>query len=184
MTISVQTLLSVLLLIVALLAALSIVFFSWRNGISPMPTSAPVRRAAIAELGKLGGITTIVEAGSGWGTLALQASRSNLAWRIIGIENSPIPFMVSRLIAGWRSHRNVVFVKRDLYEYSFEEADVVLCYLYPGAMKRLGPLFCERLAPGAFVISICFALPGWTPDRVISCRDMYRTKIYIYRMPE
>ncbi|MDN4068368.1 class I SAM-dependent methyltransferase [Paenibacillus sp. FSL R5-0407] len=183
MTISAHTLLSGLFLIIALLAALSIVFSSWRNGISPMPTSAPVRQAVITELSKLNGIETIIEAGSGWGTLAIQASRLNPGWHIIGIENSPVPLAVSRLISRWQSNRNTVFINKDLYEYAFEEADAVLCYLYPGAMSRLDPIFREKLASGTYVISICFALPGWTPERVVTCRDMYRTKIYLYKTP-
>lgn len=182
MTISVHTLLTGLFLIAAILAAVSIVFSSWRNGISPMPTSAPVRRTVIAVLSKLNGIETIIEAGSGWGTLAFQASRFNPDWRIIGIENSPIPFAVSRLISRWPSNMNTVFNKKDLYEYSFEEGDAVLCYLYPGAMSRLDPIFRDRLAAGTYVISVCFALPGWTPERVVTCRDMYRTNIYLYKI--
>lgn len=52
--------------------------------------------------------------------------------------------------------------------------------MYPGAMQRLDPLLRARLTPGARVISICFALPGWRPMKVVTCRDLYRTKIYIY----
>ena len=55
---------------VAVLAAvLTIVYVSWRNGISPMPASAPVRRAVVTAIRKLPERGLLVEAGSGWGTL-------------------------------------------------------------------------------------------------------------------
>ncbi|MEC0331228.1 class I SAM-dependent methyltransferase [Paenibacillus macerans] len=193
-----------------LLAMLSIVYKSWRNGISPMPASAEVRRAVAAELNRLTGAAcgrypkgsrmptdgrmpagaepaspdfaySIVEAGSGWGTLALHLAKSRPDWRITGIENSLIPWMVSRLARRLSACRNTVFHRSDLYDYRYEHADAVICYLYPGAMKRLDPLLRRQLRAGARVVSICFALPGWQAEKIITCRDMYRTKIYVYR---
>lgn len=169
-----------LILSAALIAVLSIVFVSWRNGISPMPVSAPVRSRVVAELRRLGRPGTIIEAGSGWGTLAYRAAESNPDSRIIGIENSPIPLAVSRLIARLGSAKNVNFIKGDLYEFPYEQADVVVCYLFPRAMSRLDSVFRERLSSGAVVISVCFALPGWQPEHTLVCRDMYLTKVYVY----
>lgn len=169
-----------LLITATLLAVLSIVYTSWRNGISPMPTSAPVRRAITSAMRRMSETQTIVEAGSGWGTLALHLSGQDADFRITGIENSLIPLWVSRLSARISSADNVNFIRGDLYAYSYKQADVILCYLYPGAMKRLSSIFREQLVPGTKVISICFTLPGWEPKEVITCRDMYRTKVYIY----
>lgn len=165
-----------------LAAVLSIVYVSWRNGISPMPASEPVRRAVISAIRRLpggnGGL--MVEAGSGWGTLALQIGRSTKGWRIIGIENSLIPMWISFLAAKWDHSRNVTFVRGDLYTYLYRDVDMVVCYLFPGAMQRLSGLFRDQLKPGTRVISVCFALPGWEPEQIVVCRDMYRTKVYLY----
>ncbi|MCD9022094.1 class I SAM-dependent methyltransferase [Cohnella silvisoli] len=171
--------LSILLLAAVLWASLSIVYVSWKNGISPMPSSAPVRQAVAEEISRLSKKGVIVEAGSGWGTLALHVAKRCRGWRIVGIENSAVPLWVSRLIARL-SRASVTFVRGDLYAYSYEEVELVLCYLYPGAMKRLSPIFQEQLKPGARIISVCFSLPGWQPDKIITCRDLYRTKIYVY----
>ncbi|MCM3703653.1 class I SAM-dependent methyltransferase [Paenibacillus macerans] len=210
MPVPVSSILSALFLFFALLAMLSIVYKSWRNGISPMPASAEVRRAVAAELNRLTGQAggrgpmsgwmpadgrkqaadepvapasaySIVEAGSGWGTLALHLAKSRPDWRITGIENSWIPWAVSRLALRLSAYGNTVFIRGDLYEYRYEQADAVVCYLYPGAMKRLDPLLRRQLRTGARIVSVCFALPGWQAERVITCRDMYRTKIYVYK---
>lgn len=167
--------------IAALLAVISIVYRSWRNGISPMPSSAIVRRTVIQELKRLPNRGILVEAGSGWGTLALQAGRSFPHRRIIGIENSLIPMWISFIARKIENRVNVSFIRGDLYTYCYANVDTVVCYLYPGAMKRLRSVFYAQLAPGSYVISVCFALPDWEPERVIECRDMYRTKVYVYK---
>lgn len=192
---------SAVILGVALVAALSIVYRSWRNGISPMPSPAVVRRAAVRELRRLLrtpapgtadgrfrqldvplGHGTIVEAGSGWGALAMDLARSFPQRQIIGIENSILPWLFSRLTVRLNAVRNIRLLRGDIYEYGYEEAVAVVCYLYPGAMKRLDPILRSRLADGAWVVSICFALPGWRAAHEITCSDLYRTKIYFYRI--
>jgi hypothetical protein len=193
MTIDLYQTLSLLFVAAVFIAVLSIVYASWRNGISPMPSSAPVRRAVADEINKLKGAGVLVEAGSGWGTLALYVAKRCRGWRIIGVENSPLPLWVSlmteRLTRRLRpaaavssdSADSVTFIRGDLYSYPYEEVDLVVCYLYPGAMKRLSPILAQRLAPGARVISVCFALPNWRPKAVITCKDLYRTQVYVYQ---
>ncbi|AWB46454.1 SAM-dependent methyltransferase [Paenibacillus sp. CAA11] len=165
---------------VILFGALSIVLISWKNGITPMPSSAYARRVVTRELKQIGTRGNLVEAGSGWGHLALEIGAHCSGWSIVGIENSQIPLGVSQLAARLRRLRNVRFLRGDLYTFPYEDVDVVVCYLFPGAMTRLSKLLRTRLSPGAKVISVCFALPGWTPERIITCRDTYQTKIYVY----
>ncbi|WP_138753927.1 class I SAM-dependent methyltransferase [Paenibacillus sinopodophylli] len=171
---------------VMLLALMSIVFVSWRNGISPMPSSSVVRREVLRLMKRLpmqGPLSdgVMIEAGSGWGSLALQLGRSFRGWRIIGLENSVIPLWISFCAAKLENRMNVSFTKCDLYTYCYRDVDRVVCYLYPGAMRRLSPLFREQLKPGAYVVSILFALPDWEPEQVMVCKDMYRTPIYLYK---
>ncbi len=175
----------------ALLAACSIVWTSWRNGISPMPSSARVRKAVAGEIDRLANKGLLVEAGSGWGTLGIHLGKRCGGWRIEGVENSPLPLAVSKL-AAWLAfgrrrkpdpgaESSVSFRKGDIYGVSYREARAVVCYLYPGAMRRLAPLLAEQLGPGARVVSVCFAIPGWEPERIVACGDLYRTRVYVYR---
>ena len=176
-----EAVLYLVLIGVTLLGVLSIVYRSWRNGISPMPSSAPVRRAVAEEVNRLSRTGTLIEAGSGWGTLALDLARRCQGWTIIGLENSWLPLWVSRALACLSKKQSAVsFQRADLYEYAYEQAAVVVCYLYPGAMKRLSRIFDVKLAPGTVILSVCFALPEWEPERIITCGDVYHTKIYVY----
>ncbi|WP_019914694.1 class I SAM-dependent methyltransferase [Paenibacillus sp. HW567] len=175
-----------------LLSVLSIVLQSWRNGISPMPASGVVRQAVAGEVSRISGYANIVEAGSGWGTLGLEVIRRCPGKRLTGIENSSIPLWASRLLAGIavrmlpasgageQLHGRLRYVRGDMYRSSYEHADIVLCYLFPGAMARLADKFRQELPPGAVVISVCFALPGKQAVRTITCGDALRTKVYVY----
>ncbi|MNH91175.1 hypothetical protein D3C73_437260 [compost metagenome] len=155
-----------------------------------MPASARLRIAVANEINRLPLHRTIVEAGSGWGTLALHLVRHCPGIQVTGIENSPVPWWFSRLLARLHvqfqskavaaTRSSLAWVYGDMYDYDFESADVVVCYLYPGAMKQLSEVLSERLLPGTRIISICFVLPGWRAERVITCSDLFRTPIYIY----
>jgi hypothetical protein len=185
---SFYSILSYVLLGTVFLAMLSIVFVSLRNGISPMPASAKVRHVVADEINRLSKSGMIAEAGSGWGTLAIHLARKCPGWKIVGIENSPVPLWISRVF--WRCIAAVngiplqktSFINGNIYTYSYAEVDVIVCYLYPGAMKRLSEIANNRIMPDTRIISVCFALPGREPERTVTCRDLYRTKVYVYGM--
>ncbi|MDQ0061768.1 class I SAM-dependent methyltransferase [Paenibacillus harenae] len=167
-----------------LIGLVSIVYRSWRNGISPMPSSAQARKAVSTVIGRMNRPVRVFEAGSGWGNLALHIAERCKGSTVEGIENASLPLWISQLarLALWRD--NVAFRRGDLYHAAYEQADVIVCYLYPGAMNRLSGIFREKAKPGARIISICFALPDWLPDGVIVCSDVYRTPVYIYDVPD
>lgn len=181
-----------LLAVLTLIAVVWIVIVSWKNGISPMPTSRPVRQVVIQEVNRIPGYGDIMEAGSGWGTLGMDVVKHCPGKRLTGIENSLIPLWTSQWLT-WLSiwlHRAVGqphslkgrlrFIRGNIYTCSYAHADCVICYLFPDAMTRLVDKFQRELPPGAKVISVCFALPGKEPLRTITCRDALRTKVYVY----
>ena len=178
--------------LIVLLSVVWIVLVSWKNGISPMPASKAVRLTVAGEVNRIPGYANILETGSGWGTLGLEVVRRCPGKRLTGIENSRIPLMFSQLLtilydrlqrtAGGQSHvqSTLHFIKEDMYSVAYRDADIVLCYLFPGAMERLSDKFRQELPPGAVVISVCFALPDRQPVRILTCRDRLRTKVYVY----
>lgn len=158
----------------------SLVIWSLRNGISPMPTSSKVKREMLALMPhNLNG--TIYELGCGWGTLLFPLARKYPHCRIIGYETSPLPYGVCKLLLSFFKHSNVEVVRRDFYSANLRDASLVVCYLYPGAMKRLESKFSAELRKETFVVSNTFAIPGWSPQTVKTIDDLYRTKIYLYK---
>jgi trans-aconitate methyltransferase len=161
------------------LAALLIVVWSLLNGIGPMPSTRRQRKALLQCLPKsLNG--TAYELGSGWGTLALAVARQHPGCSIVGYENSPVPFLFSRLLLSLRRLPNVEFRYGNIHTVPLKDASLVLCYLYPGAMQELKQKLEKELAPGTHVVSNTFHVRGWEPHHVEEVRDLFGTKIYVY----
>lgn len=177
-----MSLLELLLLGVATLALLSIVWSTLRLGISPMPTSGKVKREVLAmippEL-----TCEIHELGAGWGTLAFAVAARCPGARVIAWEASPFPFLCCRLRALVQPRPNLVLRFADFHSADLRGAGLVLTYLWTGAMLRLGPRFEAQLPPGAAVISHTFAWRGKVPEETRTAADLYRTKVYRYRVP-
>lgn len=175
-----ETLLTMTVIVAMAAALLSVVMWSVRNGISPMPTSGKVRKIILdASLKASQG--TIFELGSGWGTLLLPLAKGHPRCRVIGYETSPIPYYVSKVRGMISGSDNLKVVRSDFFHEPLHEAALIVCYLYPGAMKMLKQKFDEELKPGTLVISNTFSIPGWEPLEVHVADDMYRTKVYVYR---
>lgn len=172
------------------LAAIVLVFIllifisSIRNGITPMPTSRPVRSIVMREIDRLPEGSEVVEAGSGFGTLAVNLARRFPLSRITGVENSLVPLWGSRLLAAANRlpESRLAFRREDLFEYPYGEVDLIVCYLHPAAMRRLGPVLRERAKSGTRIVSVFFAFDDWEPTSVAICSDLYRTKVYVYHV--
>jgi hypothetical protein len=175
---------SLIILILVGLSALSIIVRTLRNGVAPMPTSGSVRSritAVVTELsGQIGPPYTLVELGSGWGSLSVALSRAMPKASVVGYENSPVPYLFSLLLRTLLVAGNLRILRRDFNTVSLRDADMVLCYLSPGAMARLQPKFAAELKQSALIVSSTFALPEWKPSRVEVANDVYRTRIYVY----
>lgn len=159
----------------------SVVIWSVRNGISPMPTSPKAKKQLLFLLpDHVQG--TIYELGSGWGTLLFPLARKYPKSCIVGYETSLCPYLVSRFLISVFRLSHVKVVRRDFFSVNLQDASLVVCYLYPGAMSRLKDKFLKELPPGSCVISNTFAIPGWAPEVVREVGDLYKTKVYLYRV--
>ncbi len=143
-----------------------------------MPTSSKIKKALIQALPEqIQG--TIVELGSGWGTLVFALADRYPQCKVIGYEISPIPYFVSQILKIVYKHKNVQFKRKDFFKEPLSEAAMAVCYLYPGAMQKLKSKFEKEGSPKS-IVSHTFSIPGWTPEKTIEVHDLYRTKIYFY----
>jgi hypothetical protein len=171
--------LQIILLVTVLLATMSIVAFSVSNGISPMPSSRKALAAILQMIKETGPGGSIVDLGSGWGTLCFAVAHAFPDKEVYGYENSPVPYMYCLSINLLLRRKNLRFFCRNFHTAALHETGLVYCYLYSGAMEKLTLKFEQELRPGTVVISNTFAVPLWKPQRVAILKDMYRTKIYL-----
>jgi hypothetical protein len=180
--------LSLALLAVIALAALSVIVRALVNGVPPMPSSRRVRVRITTLLSRLSAgsgtsrrpATTVVELGSGWGTLSLAIGRTLRDATVIGYENSLVPYLFSLLLTRLARAGNLSIVRRNFFDVSLEDADLVVCYLSPRAMTRLQPKLAAELKPSALVVSSAFALPQWKASGKVVTADIFGTPIYVY----
>lgn len=137
-----------------------------------MPTSPKVQKALLSSLPvHLEG--TILELGSGWGTLAFALAKRYPNTQVIGYETSLIPYLFSLLLR----RQNLVFKRKDFFNEPLN-ATLAVCYLYPAAMQRLKQKL-EKEGKIA-IITHTFAVNGWKATKIIEVNDLYKTRIYLY----
>lgn len=166
-------------------AATSILWFTLKTGISPMPSSL-LARSAIIEAGGMVesemGEGAIIECGSGWGGLLLALARRYPERRVIGYELSWLPWAWSRLVLKLSGLKHVEIYRRDFLKTELPQAALMVCYLYPGGMEALAAKLAAEPQPGCLLISNTFALPGHVPLHHTQLDDLHRTTIDSYRL--
>ena len=170
------------LVLMSVATVCSIIFHTFKNGISPMPSSWKAGKAAAELLAGEMETGSIAELGSGWGTMLSGLTLRLPRCTITGYENSPVPFLFSRLLLYAMRRTQVRIFFRSFYDTPLGSHDAVICYLYPGAMEKLRPKFEQELMEGSIVISNTFAVPGWVPEKTVILNDLYRTPLYLYRV--
>ena len=102
----------------------------------------------------------VVDLGSGDGKIAIAAAHRGAIAR--GIEYNPDMVEVSKRNAE-KAGVKVDFVRGDIFESKFTEADVVTLYLLPTLNERLRPILLA-MKPGTRVTSHAFRMGDWEPD--------------------
>ncbi len=130
----------------------------------------------------------VLDLGSGWGGLARRLAAEHPEIPVVGVERALIPLLWSVLMQRLRGPANARFVYRDVLTPPAEcgpaqaGPTVLVAYLAPDHMARLGRALLERTGPNETVlVSAAFALHGYEPDRVETLTDLYRTRVYLYR---
>ncbi len=161
-------------------AGASIVYFTLRTGISPMPSNLKQRAAILdAAAGTTG---KIYELGAGWGGIAFALADRCPASQVTAYELSWFPYLTMRLRQRLRPRANLEIKRADFLKADLADGHVFVCYLFRAGMVALKKKL-EREAPGAKLITHTFAVHGWTPEAEGRIDDLYRSPIYAYRIP-
>jgi trans-aconitate methyltransferase len=172
-----QVILAILLPVGALL---SVLIWSLKNGIVPMPTTRAQRERMMQNLpGNPGEF--LFDLGSGFGTLAIALAKRYPKSVVVGVESSPIPFWVSAFLKMILRLENLTLRREDIMKTSIVNASAVVVYLHRTGMRNLQTKLQKELKAGVWIISNTFAFPDWQPEKVVPVGDFNKTKIYVYR---
>lgn len=150
-------------LIAITILVVSFVIFGDVKG-APFVRSKRKKIAEMIELAEIKANDRVIDAGSGDGTLLLEAARRGA--RGIGIEINPFLVWYSRMRAKKAGFAETLsFKKNDFALSSFKDADVVFLYLWPHTIEKLKEKLFRELSPDARIISNSFPMKGWTPAK-------------------
>ncbi len=160
---------------------LSIVWFTLKTGISPMPSSAKMCRAML-EASEQAAEGCIIDLGSGWGTLLFSLARKYPERQIIGYEQSWLPWLYAQLYKSIFRLHHVKIYRANFLTADFPSYTLLVCYLYPQGMQLLQQKLLSDQYSKALLISNTFALPETKPIETIRLDDLYQTPIYLYQL--
>lgn len=124
----------------------------------------PVRAYDVEQLlddAKVGKGTSYLELGCGDGRLVRAAAQRGAS--AVGYELNPVLFVVAWLRCLGLPKATIHF--GDLWKVNLSKADVVMAFLVPRTMLRLGVKAATEMKPSALLISYIFEIPGQKPVR-------------------
>jgi trans-aconitate methyltransferase len=161
-------------------ALLSVLIWSLKNGIVPMPTTRAQRERMMEHLPEDPG-EFVFDLGSGFGTLAIALAKRYPKSVVVGVESSPIPFWVSTILKMILRLKNLNLRREDIMKTSIVNASAVVVYLHRAGMRNLKTKLQNELKPGVWIVSNTFAFPDWQPEKVVPVGDLNKTKVYVYK---
>ncbi len=138
------------------LSSLVTLYYHLKTGVPPFPSFQHECKAAVELLQKkpLKQEAIIYELGSGWGTLLIEIAKAFPQAQVIGIEISPLPYIISKLRT--RHLSNAKVTRKDYFKENLSHASAITSYLMTPAMKPLMEKLDAELQAGTPVVSIAF----------------------------
>ena len=91
-----------------------------------------------------------------------------------GIEIDPAKVWLSQLLTRRAGIQDKVrFVRTNLFDYDYGEADILFIHLTHQAMDKLFPDILEQLKPTVKILSYKFCIRGMTPDKVNADKTLF-----------
>jgi hypothetical protein len=91
-----------------------------------------------------------------------------------------LPWAVSVLLKHLLRIGNVSFIRRDIFDAELPHDAIVVCYLFPRAMRRVQRKLIRGHWSPAAVVTHTFALPSLAAWATLPLRDLYRSRIHVY----
>lgn len=146
-----------------------------------VPTSGRIKKILLSELGKelrSKKNQTVVDLGSGWGTLLIPLARKFPNHKFIGVEKALLPYVFSKIRAS--RLENVSFCHQNFFSFNLSDADIVISFLMKKMMLRIRDKCQAEMKHSSMLYCNRFPLPDIRPIKKISLGTLYET-IYKYR---
>ncbi len=150
-----------------------VIALSWFAG-SDAPY-VPTKMDQIRKVLKLAGIKKgkrFYELGSGDGRVVFAAAK--LGAISIGIEQSLLRVLYSKIKANRLKLKNAFFIHRNIFSKDYSDADVLYIYLLHKGVRKLEGKLKQELKKGTVAITQTYHFPNWKPFKKIGHFWLYR----------
>ncbi|MCG8617793.1 MAG: class I SAM-dependent methyltransferase [Desulfobacterales bacterium] len=159
----------------------NIVWTSVRLGMTPTPSSTKAVRAVNSLLTTHLRGNTVIDLGSGWGTLLFALAKKHPAISFTGYEVSLFPFLWSRLRCRFLGLDNCTILRQDFFTVPIKRDATLVCYLSPGLMAKLKEKLQIERCDDQLIITNTFGIRHQTPLKEIRLQDAFNNRVYAYR---
>ena len=148
----------------------------------PVPSSGKTKKSMLEHAAKYleqHENLTVIDLGSGWGTLLLPLAKHFSSHRFVGYELANLPYYISKLRAS--RLKNLQFKRQNFFNVNLSNSDIIFCFLLPSAMQQCYDKILPQLKQGTIIYANRFPLPNMEPLQTISLGSAYET-FYVYRV--
>lgn len=122
--------------------------------------------------------TVIYELGCGRARFLRIIEKNFPSTELIGIENLLSLYLVVKFKLKLQGSK-IKLLKKDFFTVDLKTADLIYCYLNNATMLRLGEVFRRDCQPGTQIISRCFPIPQFKPEKVLKTKS---GRVYFYKI--
>lgn len=141
--------------------------FIWGAGYQPTPKSSLNQILKYIDLKD----KRFYDLGAGYGRV-MKFALSNGAKPVVGVEVDPVKvFWLRRHV----KDTNAIVMKKNIFDMSFKDADVVFAFLWPGFMAKIEDRVIAEMPKGSYFVSYDHTFPNIKP--VVDDKK-YQIRIY------
>ncbi|MCY4330874.1 MAG: hypothetical protein OXC48_12490 [Endozoicomonadaceae bacterium] len=176
---SAMLLINCLLVISSALILLSTVIFCMINGIASMPSSAKVFIALEHHLPeKITG--DIIEAGAGWGGMALWLAQRYPQNTICAWENAWLPFGILWIRAKYSNQKNLQVKYGSFLQQPLDSVGLIYTFLCRKGMQKVCKWIHGTPSVSLLLVSYMFSLPDTKPDKTVHLNNQLVNELLFY----
>ncbi|MDZ7773301.1 MAG: class I SAM-dependent methyltransferase [Balneolaceae bacterium] len=121
----------------------------------------------------------VIDLGSGDGRIVISAARMGAMGHGIDLDPERVEEARENAAAENVTDR-VMFLREDIFETDFSDANVITMYLLTSVNRKLRPRLLETLEPGTRIVSHSFDMGEWEPDVTESVETQTGSRHTIY----
>jgi len=148
----------------------------------PLYLSGPGTRRQLSQLlAERGERFRFIDLGCGPAGTLLALARQFPQGQFVGVETAPLSFAIAWLRALPQANCQIRY--QSLWRTDLAHFDLVYCFLSPAPMAALWRKARAEMAPGSWLISNSFAVPGVAPQRLIELKDWRQSRLLLWQLP-